>query len=224
MYGKVKLTKKQIKEDKFTTFMLTTKNQVTENWQYFAIGLVVLILAIAAVVFYIDMQSKQEIEASTLYSQGVTEFRQQSYQNALLTLQLVLDQHDGTEPAQQATFLLGDVNLRTKNYPEAIRYFEMYIKKYSNDKLKVAASHAGIATAYENQGQFQQAADEFVKASSVNEDGPLVGDYYYSAMRNFLEIGDESSAKIQYDKIMEKFEGTNLIQRAEILFAEKSKH
>ena len=223
MYGKVKLTKKQIKEDKFTAFMFNAKQQITDSWQYYVIGLVVIVLIIAASIYYVDMQAKQSVEAADIYSKGVSEFRQKSYQNALLSLQLVLDDHGNTESAKDATFLLGDINLVTQNYPEAIRYFEMYIKKYSNDKLKVASSHAGIATAKENQGQFKEAAESFVKAYTVDPKGPLVGDYYISAMRNYLEAGDVTSAQVQLDSINKNYAGTNLASSAALVFAEKSR-
>lgn len=223
MYGKVKLTKKQIKEDKFTTFMLSAKQQITDSWQYYVIGLVVIVLVITAVVFFVDMQKSQEKEAAQIYSQGVVEFRQANNQNALLTFQRVLDEYAGTESEQLATYMLGDTNLKQRNYSEAIRFFEMYISKYSQNKLKTAASYAGIATALENQGQFADAAEKFIAAYNVDTDGPLVGDYLMSAMRNYLAVGDIDSAKIYYDDINDKFSGTNLATRAELLFAEKSK-
>ncbi len=223
MYGKVKLTKKQIKEDKFTTFMLSAKQQITDSWQYYVIGLVVIILVITAVVFFLDMQNTQRNEAAQIYSQGVSEYRQSNNQNALLTFQRILDEYSGTESEQLATYMLGNTNLNQRNYSEAIRYYEMYISKYPQDKLKTAASYAGIAAALENQGQFAEAAQKFVSAYNVDTNGPMVGDYLISAMRNFLAVGDIASAEIYYKAITDDFSGTNLATRAEFLFAEKSK-
>lgn len=223
MYGKVKLTKKQIKEDKFTGFMLSAKQQFTDSWQYYLIGFVVIVLIVSAFVFYQDMQEAQTNEASNVYAQGVVEFRQTTYQNALLSFQRVLDEYSGTESEQFATYMLGKTNLQLRNYSESVRFFEMYISKYSDDKLKAAASYAGIATANENQGQFAEAAAKFVSACDVDSKGPLVGDYSFSAMRNYLEVGDVASAETQYNFINENFANSNLSARATLLFAEKSK-
>ncbi len=223
MYGKVKLSKKQIKEDKFTTFMLTAKQQFTDAWQYYAIGFVVVILIVSAVVFFQDMQESQAKEAADVYAQGVVEYRQTNYQNALLTLERVINEFGGTEPALMATYMMGKTNLMTRNYPEAQRYFEMYISKKSSDKLRTAASYAGIATGLENQGKYAEAGAQFVAATKVDENGPLVGDYHFSAMRNFLAAADFAAAQIEYDYILENYATTNIETRAKLLFAEKKK-
>ena len=223
MYGKVKLSKKQIKEDKFTTLMLSAKQQFTDSWQYYAIGFVVVILIIAAVVFYQDMQESQSKEAANIYAQGVVEYRQTNYQNALLTLERVINEYGGTESALAAMYMMGSSNLMTRNYPEAQRYFEMYISKNSSDKLKTAASYAGIATSFENQGMYAEAGAQFVAASKVEDEGPLEGDYHYSAMRNFLAASDFTSAQVEYDYILENYATTNIVIRAKLLFAEKKK-
>ncbi len=223
MYGKVKLNKRQIKEDKFTTFMLSTKQQVTDSWQYYVIGFVVIILVISAIVFFQDMQKTQSSDAANLYAKGIVEFRQSNYQNAVLNLQQVLDDYAGTESVELATYMLGKTNLRLRNYPEAIRFFEMYISKYSDDKLKTAASLAGIATAIENQGQLAEAAAKFAEATEAFPDGPLAADYHFSAMRDYLETGDIASAEIHFKSITENFPGSSLVARSTLLFAEKSK-
>jgi len=223
MYGKVKLTKKQIKEDKFTTFMLTAKQQVTDSWQYYVIGFVAFVLVIAAIIFFIDMQKKQALEASNVYSSAVAEYRQKSYQSALLSLQTLLDEHGGTEAAQNATYLSGQINLETQNYPEAIRFFEIYVSKFSADKLKSAASLAGIATALENQGQYDQASAKFEEAIAVDTEGPAVGEYHLDAMRNLLALGKIDAATVHYDYIKENFKGSRLEKNAALLFGEKSK-
>ncbi len=223
MYGKVKLTKKQIKEDKFTHFMLTAKQQVTDSWQYYVIGFVVIVLAISAIVFFVDMQEKQAIEGSSLYSKAVVEYRQKSYQSALLSLQTVLDNHGGTEAAQNATYLSGKINLETQNYPEAIRFFEMYTSKFAADKLKSAASLAGIATALENQGKYDEASTKYEEAIAIDTDGPSAGEYHFDAMRNLLLLGKTDAAKTHYEYIKDNLAGSRLEKNAALLFGEKSK-
>jgi len=223
MYGKVKLSKKQIKEDKFTTFMLNAKQQLSDSWQYYAIGFVVIVLIVSAVIFFQDMQKTQEIEAANIYSQGVANFRQTKYQEALLTFQRITDEHAGTESAQHATYMQGKTNLMLRNYTESQRFFELYISKYSSDKLKLAAAYAGIATGLENLGQSAEAAEKFVAACNVDLNGPLVGDYHLSAMRNFLAVDDVASAQSHFETIKDNFAGSNLETRATLLFAEKKK-
>lgn len=222
MYGKVKLSKRQIKEDKFTSFMLSSKQQFQDNWQFYVIGVVVVILIIAGFVYFQNMKVSNELEAADIYSQGVAEFRQGNYQLSITSLNRVLDDFSGTESAEYATYLLGKANLETRNYTEAVRYFESYLTSFKTDKNTRAASLAGIATALENQGQYANAAVKFVEAFNENPDGPLVGDYLISSMRNYLDAGNTSQASTQLAKIEEMFAETDLAKRAQRNYTEKT--
>jgi len=221
MYGKVKLTKRQIKEDKFTTTMLKAKSQFLENWQFYAIGALVVVLVCVAAVYYVQSQQTAKIEASAMYARGLMEARQGNTQVAVLSLTEILQEHGGTSAAQQATFLLGKVNYDSRNYPEAIRYYEMYLSKYHDDKLNRAAAQAGMASSYENQGEFVKAATGFDTAIGQWTDGPMVALYHQSAMRNYLLAGDIESGRKHLDALEEDFSGSEILAAAKLLFAEK---
>ncbi|MCH7948782.1 MAG: tetratricopeptide repeat protein, partial [candidate division Zixibacteria bacterium] len=111
MYGKVKLTKRQIKEDKFTEFMLNSKQQVEENWQYLAIAVIVVILGVVGSVYYLDSVEETSRQAAANLSKGNLEYRNGSSQVALLTFNDIVNNYGGTKSAEQATFMLGKVNL-----------------------------------------------------------------------------------------------------------------
>lgn len=220
MYGKVKLSKRQIKEDKFTAFMLNAKHQFLENWQFYIIGIIIVILLAFGIVYFINMQKSQKVEAADMYSQGVSEYRQQNFQLAITTFQSVIEDYSGTESAELSTYMVGQSNLVQQSYPEAIRYFQMYLDKYKDNKIDRAASYAGIGTALENQGQYAEAADKFVAAFNEDTLGPLIGDYQMATMRNYILANDMDNAKVHLDKIKELFPGTDLEKRAIRFYAE----
>lgn len=221
MYNKVKLTKRQIKEDKFTTFVLSSKEYVLENWQFFAIGLVVLVLIITGISYYFGSKSGQTQEAAVRFARALLDYRNGNNQVAILSFSQILDDFGGDEVAEQSTFLLGKLNYESRNYPEAIRYYEMYLSKYRVNNLNRAASLAGIAASYENQGQYDAAAPKYAEAFDEFPEGPLAGDYQYSAMRCYLELGDKAKAEEHFDRIKELWPGTNLVNRATRMYAEK---
>jgi TolA-binding protein len=117
--------------------------------------------------------------------------------------------------------MLGKLNLESKNYPEATRYFEQFIAKYKSEPLLLAASLAGIAVCYENQGQFAEAAAKYLEAVQAYPDGPAENDYLGSSVRAFLTAGDIEKARAELKILREKFKGTALTAQAERLFAEK---
>jgi TolA-binding protein len=222
MYGKVKLTKRQIKEDKFTAFMLSSKQQLEENWQYMAIAVIVIVLGVVGAVYYFNSLEEASKEASIKLSRANLELRGGNSQVSILTLTDILNSHGGTRAAEQASFMLGKVNLQIRNYPEAIRYFEMYIEKYPENLLNCAASYNGLGTALENQGNIQEAADKYEKGSLAYPDSPLQMDLRIGAMRSYLSIGQVEKARAHFDYVMEKFEGTEAANRAARLFYEKT--
>lgn len=221
MQNKVKISKRQLKEDKFTTFMLDSKDRLMDTWQFWVIGLVGVVLVVAAIIYYTSSQSTKAIEASEKYANAVMDYRNGSSQIAILSLTQVVDDYGSTQTAEQATFLLGKISYETKNYAEATRWFESYISKYKGNKLDRAAAFAGIAACLEEQGSFAEAAAKYEEAATAYPGGPLEGDYLTSAMRNYLLAGDIAKAKAKLDRIEQDFPNTDIAQRAARLFSEK---
>lgn len=221
MHGKVKLTKRQIKEDKFATFMLTAKDRFETNWQYFVIGAVAVILAVVAVVYYFNSSTTAKEEAGRKYAEALAGAGAGNSQVAILTLTQIVDQDADAVITRQATFMLGRLNLDSRNYPEATRFFDQFTSKYRDDKLMYAAALAGLGACAENQGQFAEAAVKYDQAAQAYPGGPSEGDFLASAMRSYLMAGDTEKARAQLNIIKEKFKASELAQRAERLFAEK---
>ncbi|MFH1687823.1 MAG: tetratricopeptide repeat protein [bacterium] len=209
-----KLSKRQIKEDKFTSFMLQGKGWFESNWQFVVIGVAAVILVAVAGTYYANSRTSKTHEAAVKFSRALGDYRNQNSQVASLSLQQVVDDYGDQEVAQQATFLLGKLNRTNRNYPEAQRFYELYLSKYAHDKTMRAACYAGIASCLEDQNQAAEAADKFDAAYREFPDGPLAGDYLNGAMRNHLSAGNIEAARANLDLIKEQFDGTNLASRA----------
>lgn len=222
MFGKVKLSKRQIKEDKFTAFMLNAKHHFMENWQYFIIGIVIVILIAVAIVYYFDSQKAQQIEAGNRYSDAIMSFRNGNNEDAILKLEQITKDFSSSKSAEQAVFQLANIHYENKNYPEATRFFEMYLNKYKDNKLFRSSSISGIASCMENQGNFAEAASKFQEAYNEFSESPSAGIYLESAMRNYLEVNDVENATIQLDKIKEDYSSTVLEINSIRLYTEKT--
>lgn len=219
--GKVKLSKRQIKEDKFTTFILSSKQQLQDNWQFIAIGAVIVVLLIVAVVYYTDSKTGSVNEAALDYSKAIGEYRSDNKLVASNMLQQIISDNKNKQVTEKSTFMLGKVYFDMRNYTEAIRYWEEYIAQFKTNDLNISAAYAGIAASYENQGQYDQGAEYFKKAIEAYPEGPLAGDYYSGSMRNYLLAGDKENAKEQLDIMKEKFDETDLYIRAARYYGEK---
>ncbi|MDZ4724007.1 MAG: tetratricopeptide repeat protein [candidate division Zixibacteria bacterium] len=221
MQGKVKLSRREIKEDKFATFMLTSRQRAEANWQYIVIGVVAAAILIAGLIFYMNSRSNASQEASTKLSQAVIDYQSGNRQIAVLSLTQITDQYPDHPAAEQATYLLATINFESRVYPEATRFFEQYLSKYKNNKLNRAAALAGLAAIMENQGQVAEAGAKYLEAVKEYPDGPLEPDYYLSAVRTFLEAGNTTNAQMAIDSLESKYPSAPALVKAVRMFAEK---
>lgn len=225
MQSKVKLTKRQMKEDKFTTFMLTSKDkfqsELEDKWQYYVIGLVVVVVLIAATVWHFDRQAVRGLEAAQAYARAVMSYQAGDEQVAILEFNQVLEDYGSSDVAASATFLLGNLNLSTRNYVEASRHYQAYLDGFAGNPLNRAASYSGMAAAQENQGQYIEAAATFMLAVGEYPGGPLEPDYELGAIRNYLASGNIESAEVRLANLEENYVGTEWAKRASRLISEK---
>jgi TolA-binding protein len=225
MQGKVKLSKRQMKEDKFTTFMLTSKDrlqaELEDKWQYYVIGLVAVIVLIWAVAWYFNQQARQNTEAVEAYSRAVLEYQSSGdEQVAIIALTQIVDNFAGSDVTEKAVFLLGNLNLNTRNYGEAERFYRRYLSDFGGSELNRAAAYAGIAALQEDQALFADAAASFLQAAREFPGGPLAGDYELGAVRNYLAAGDLTLAEERLAVLEENHAGTTWARRAAQLVSE----
>ena len=223
MHERVKITRRQLKEDPFTAFIFNSKRQLEENWQYFAIGAVVIILAVVGIFYYFNSAKETSELAATQLSQANMQYRQGNSQVAILTLTDILTKYGSTPFAEQATFMLAKINLETRNYAESKLYFDMYLEKYKKDPLNRAAALSGLGITLENQGQYAEASEQFEKAIAEFPESALIVELHLGAMRNELMSGQSEKAKVHLDAINEKAPNTDIAANAARLFYEKSK-
>jgi TolA-binding protein len=226
MQGKVKLTKRQVKEDKFTTFMLTSKDKLQsefeQKWQYYVIGIVAVVLVVWGGLWYFQNRSSQGSDAAEAFSSAMLQHQTGNNQVAILEFTQVLEKYGGTDFAPRAVYMLGNLNLAVRNYSEAARFYQMYLDDYPGTPLNRAGSYAGLASAQEDQGQYVEAAASFLKAVEAYPGGPLEPDYELGAIRNYLAAGNLESAKAQLVVLEEKHAESDLTDRAALMIAEKS--
>jgi predicted negative regulator of RcsB-dependent stress response len=221
MHSKVKLSKREIKEDKFTTFVLTAKDQFAESWQYIVIGAVVVVLVVAGTIYFFSNRSSQQIEGAEKLSKALADYHSNNTQVALLSFGQIASDYSGSA-ADEATFMLGKVNLETQNYAEARKQFENYLGRSTGDKLKRAAALAGLAGCLEGEAKYAEAAAKYLDAAKEFPGGPQDEEFQISAMRAFLDAGDTEKAKVQLAELKKQFKGSGKVYRAEMMLAEKT--
>ena len=116
MSKKVKITKRDIKEDKFAAFVFKAKDYVQKNWYYFAGGLAVIIIAAIAVSFINSGQTKSAAKADEIFARAQNQMRSRNYQLAVVDFKEIVDDYGSSPHAQAATFYLANSLFATNNF------------------------------------------------------------------------------------------------------------
>jgi len=193
MKQKVKITKQQIKEDKFTTAMLQTRDWILDHWQPVALAAAAIIIVIVGIIYYAGTQETRTADGANRLSAAVSELRRENYQAAIVELNDIADQYGG-EIAATATFHLGNAYYRSKNYDEALAQFQKYFDKYHRNKLTAASALGGIAACYESKQDFEAAATGYMEAYNYYPKSPNAPEYLLGAVRNYVNLGDKMKA------------------------------
>jgi outer membrane protein assembly factor BamD (BamD/ComL family) len=203
-----KITKREIKEDKFTTFTLQAKDYVMERWVYFVGGLVVVFAAVLIVSFLRSGTAKNEQQAAEVYNRAMSELYSKNYQLAVVDFKTVVDQYGSTTQGEMALFNLANAYLESKNFPDAQTTFERYLAKYDDDKYFTASAIAGIAACLAGKGDTAGAAEKYREAAEKYADFQLAGEYYYQALYYYVQSGNLESAKVVLTKLNKEFPGS----------------
>ncbi len=208
MKSKIKLTKQQMKDDKFTTFMLQTRDWIQDNWQIIGIAVAAIIVISVGAIYYSNMKSGKAEEASERFAEAISKYRQQNYQVAILDFNNIADEYSGPVAAS-AVFYAANSYFESKNYDEAIISYQKYIDKYHADEIATSSSYAGIAACYETKQEFQTAAEKFLEAVRLYPGLTGEPDYLLGAVRNYVNAGMETEVQQILDKLNKDYAGTD---------------
>lgn len=208
MGTKVKITKQELKEDKFTTSMLKTRVWLEDNWQIVAVAAAAIVIVIVGAIYYKSHQASMETEGVQKYSQALNQLQTRNYQPAILGFNDIIDNYSG-EVVARAQFNLGNAYFESRNYQEAITAYQRYIDKYHLNPLTTSSAIAGVAACLESQQNFADAADKYLNAIDHYPDTPARADYLLGAIRCFVQLGQKDKIKTQLDILEKDYPGSD---------------
>jgi TolA-binding protein len=213
MRSKVKISKRQIKEDKFTNFMLVTRDKILENWQVITIVAAAIIIVIVGTIYFANMKSTKSLEASNRLTRAIAEYRRQNYQVAILELTSISEEYSG-RVAGLALFNLANAHFESNNYDEAMANFQKFLDDYDIDRLTKSSAIAGIGACLESKREFLAAGDKYQEAVDYYPESPSAPDYLLGAVRNYVLAGEREKMGQSLAELEEKYSGTDYAQTA----------
>lgn len=216
MRAKVKISKQEMKQDKFTTLMLQLREYLGERWQAVSLGAAIVIVVIIAIVYYNNMQATKGIEGAARLTNAIAEARQQNFDRAIAELTSIADEFGG-RVGGQAMFSLANTQYESRNYDDAMENYQRYLNKYHDNAQYTSSATAGIAACLENKQDFHAAGEKYREAIKSLPDSPAEPDYYLSAIRCYVMDGDAANTEILLTEMKEKYANTDYARNATIL-------
>jgi len=199
MATRQKLTKQQMKQDKFITMLFKAQEYFAGNTSKIILG-VGAIVVIAVAVFLITSQGQSKArEADDILGRASVEFRSGNFQLAAVDFQNILDNFGGTESAKLASYYIADAYFNLENYDQAEEYYRLHYDKYRYDDMLSANALAGIAHCLRAKGSMKEAADKFFEVYQKYPDSYIVPDCLFSGAKSYASADDRENARKLYD-------------------------
>ena len=224
---KVKVTKKQIKEDSFVTATINAWEYIKEHENQFFIILVIILVIAAGGGWFTHAKRVNREKAITQFSEGLFAFQHGDIKTAEeLFKDNVKNYGGGIREAAYSQYFLALCALEDGRNTEAIDRFRKYTNEMSHKfPYYHDAALDGIATALENERRYKEAADVYLKLLKNMKTNKFYEDYYMRKAADDLKLSsriDEAIAILK--KLHEKAKGLdrrNIEVELEILEAQK---
>lgn len=217
---KKKFTRKEIKEDKLISLVYKSQSLFEEHKNKIYIYGLVLVVVAAAVYYFLTQKAEENVLAGIELSRVMKLYNQGAYLEAIegrqgtdiIGLKQIVDKYSGTENGETAKIFLANSYSFLGNDDEALKYFEDY--SGSIDYFS-AASLAGRAAYFASKGEYEKAAELYLKASKVSKINAENPQYMLNAGIYFLNTGDKKQAKALFTAIKQEYPNTSVIREVD---------
>jgi tetratricopeptide (TPR) repeat protein len=212
---KKKITKQELKEDKFVKFTLQTKTYIDMHYQkILRIGLAFVAVILIMLFFYYNTQ-QNENEANSQLGIAEIEFANAQLTKASDRLERLINDYDGTDAADQGMFLLANILFQQQKNEEAKDYFEKFVNAYSGSNILLASGYAGLAACEESLNNYTEAAELYEQAADTAPEFPESDNQYYLAALCYKKSGDLDKARSIFQQLADADRSSKRVKDAE---------
>lgn len=200
-----KMTKKELKEDKFVETAMKTRAYIEDNVKQVSIVTGLVFGTFLLIMVYNYVHSSTVAESATLFGEAQLEYQNMNYTKAATLLSRLEEEYPGTEAGDQGLFLLGNLYFQQNKIDQAAEYFKRFVDSYSGSEILKASGYAGYAACLEAQNKSKEAAEYYIEAQKADPEFVEASNYLYLAALNYIEINDYKSAQALFNQIVDDY-------------------
>lgn len=184
-----------------------------------------IVIVVAAIFIFVNARNTAENEASLALSRIMPVYQQNDLEKALngdpamlirgtalQGLRSIADQYESTDAGKVAALLAGNALVATQKPSEALKYFDIASSAGADD-IKAGAA-AGVGTCNEFEGKFDEAANNYEKASQLAPLDAVKSRYQYYAAICYEKVGNKEKALELYKSLVDEFQMTEFAASA----------
>jgi predicted negative regulator of RcsB-dependent stress response len=214
-----RLKKKELREDPLMTAITNAQVWLAEHGKKLAVGIVVVAAVVIAVNMLSNMRMEADMESRGAFADVQLEISQTNPEDVIPLLLRVADDYAGTSGGAEALFTAAEMALNEREPARAEELFTRFISEYKDEYMLSAGAQGGLATAIEDQGRFEEAADQYLILAN-NEDATH---YRFFALFNagscYASGHDYDKAREMYNLVLDEEDYSDFKTRAELELA-----
>ena len=174
---KKKMKAQMQSEDEIRSMAHNVSHYYQVYQKQFNAAIAVIVLALAVTLIYSFVRSGNERKAIQILNAAYEAYSPgggalSNYPQALQRFQDVVKQYGGTVSGATAQFYTGNTYVQMGQPEAALKEYETFIKKYSNETFLLGLVYQRMGYAYLAMGKQEEAVKAFVQAEAINGTGP----------------------------------------------------
>ena len=177
------------------------------------IAVIASVIVIAGAISYKLFASYRNNNAVVIEYRAYNYFLEGNYKESLSSFQEIADKYSGSKSAPVAYYYIGNSYLALGQYDDAIRAYNGFIDKFSEQETLLPLVYINLGSAYTGKNDYNNAMSAFRNVLSL-KDSPVADRAVYELARVYEMSGDTASAIEQYENLKKTYPASSWSQEA----------
>ncbi|KPJ52776.1 hypothetical protein AMJ39_06900 [candidate division TA06 bacterium DG_24] len=215
MAKKKRITKKELKQDKFALAAVETMDYARQHLPYLIGGLIVVVVLVVGAVGFMRSSAEARTRAETALALANLSYMQGNLESAIAQYDEILRKWGRTKQARHARYYRASANTLLGNYAAAIEDYREFVESSGRDELLAPAALRGIAVCWGDQGLYREAARAYEEVADKHPASIYAASSLLAAGRSYAMAGlDDEAARI-YQRVIDEYPESAESQEAE---------
>jgi len=217
---KHRITKHEMKEDRFVTSMMQGADYARENVQNVVVLVLVFLVLVAGVVIVKSYFGKRKESAQNMLGIAQIAYQTGDFAEARDSLVELEKRYPKSDAASIGAYMLGHIYYSSAKPDSAGTYWQKFIESEYQDEDMILSTKAGLAGVLSDHGKFAEAARELEDLCINHPDYFNRQDFIYKTAMNYRAAGDTGKTKEFLKKFIEEFPESPNINQAKVFLAQ----